>query len=341
MRKTIPDVVGQFVLSKDECGFQDVVDSLAKAESVTVVTYNVSANDRALLDLLRDSEAPVRLITMIPNRFEKYTNNIARQQGARAIGRYLAAVSPQKFGPLARVFFCFANHAKIILTDAVGYVGSANYSEKSARNWEAGVIIRDRTTLAAIAAAVDEIEADSVEYYGKTMQKAVAPLLAARQLLAELRDCLVADIDENDVSDVRDAVESIRDAISEGDRAWGEVAEQTGPICSRIEMERLDRIERFFESDAVSELGEANGWLRRALDGDIPLDDLPTDRDGNISDSAFHTVVRDAEYEQEARLEPLKVELEAIREDVDAVCSEIEVVCDDISTHLGQIRNTE
>lgn len=221
MRTTVPGLVGKFVLSKDEFGFQEVVDWLLKAESVTVVTYNVSANDRALLDLLRDSEAPVRLITMIPNRFENYTNNAARQRGARAIARYLDAVNPKGFGPLARVFFCFANHAKVILTDAVGYVGSANYSEESARNWEAGVIIRDRTTLAAVAAAVDEIEADSVEYYGKPMQKAVAPLLAARQSLVELRDCLEADFDENDVSDVSDAVKSIRDAIAEGDRAWG------------------------------------------------------------------------------------------------------------------------
>ena len=98
-----------------------------------------------------------------------------RQRGATAIARYLAALNPEGFGPLARVFFCFANHAKIILTDAVVYVGSANYSEESARNWEAGVVIRDPTALAAIAAAVDEIEADSVEYFGETMRKAVAP----------------------------------------------------------------------------------------------------------------------------------------------------------------------
>lgn len=339
MRKTVPDVCGEVVLSKDEHGFQEVVDSIAYAEWVTLVTYNVSTKDRNLLDLLRKCEARVRLITMIPSRFETYTSDAARKRGARAIGEYLAAVNPENFGPLARVFFCFANHAKIILTDVVGYVGSANYSAASAGNWEAGVIIRDSTALAAIAAAVDEIEADSVEYYGQTMQKAVVPLLAARHSLADLRDCLEADFNENDISNIRDAVDSIRDAIADVDRAWGEAAEQTGPLSSRIGMKRLDRIERFFESGAVWELGEANGWLQKALDGDIPVDDLPTDRNGKIPESAFHDVVQNAKIEQEARLEPLKDELTKIRDEVDAVCSEIETVCHDISTHLRRIRN--
>lgn len=106
-------------------------------------------------------------------------------------------------------------------------------------------------------------------------------------------------------------------------------------------MERLGRIERFFESDAVWELGVANGCLQKARDGDIPVDELPTDRDRNIPDSAFHAVVQDAEDRQEARLKPLKDELEAIREDMQAVCSESEGVYDDISTHLGRINNTE
>jgi hypothetical protein len=87
MRKTVADVIGKFVLCKDECGFQEVVDSLSAAKSVTAVTYNVSANDGTLLDLLKQCDAPVRLITNIPNRFEKYTNSAARQRGAKAIAR--------------------------------------------------------------------------------------------------------------------------------------------------------------------------------------------------------------------------------------------------------------
>lgn len=341
MRKTIMGISGQFVLSKDEFGAHEVVDSLAAAEWAMVVTYNVSTNDSALLDRLKECDAPVRLITMIPNRFENYTSSYARQRGSQAIDRYLAAVKPERFGPLARVFFCFASHAKIIMTNTVGYVGSANYSEESARNWEAGVIVRDRTTLAAIAEMVGAIEAESVEYYGTKMQRVVQPLLAARQLLVRLGDSLHTLFDENEISDARDAVESICKAIADGDRAWGEVQEQTGPICSRIKLERIGRIKQFFESEAVWELGEANGWLQKALDGNIVIDDLPTDQDGNIPESAFNNVVWDAKEEQEARLKSVKVELEAIRSDVDVTCSEIEVVCQDISTHLGRIKNTK
>jgi hypothetical protein len=106
-------------------------------------------------------------------------------------------------------------------------------------------------------------------------------------------------------------------------------------------MERLERIQRFFESDAVWELGEANGRLRNALGGDIPVDDLATDRNGNIPDSAFHAVVHDAKNEQKARLEPLTNELETIIQEMDVVCSEIEALCNDISSHLAQIKNAQ
>ena len=53
MQTVVPNVVGQFVLSKDGCGFQEVVESLSEAKSVTVVTYNVAPNETKLLELLK------------------------------------------------------------------------------------------------------------------------------------------------------------------------------------------------------------------------------------------------------------------------------------------------
>lgn len=40
-------------------------------------------------------------------------------------------------------FIFFSNHAKIIMTDNIAYVGSSNFSEESADNFESGFISRD------------------------------------------------------------------------------------------------------------------------------------------------------------------------------------------------------
>lgn len=75
MRFTIPNVTGELVLTKDECGYQEVIDSFAAATSITVVTYNISENQDELLDSLRGLDAELRIITAIPSRMKYYANS--------------------------------------------------------------------------------------------------------------------------------------------------------------------------------------------------------------------------------------------------------------------------
>lgn len=51
--------------------------------------------------------------------------------------------SPQKIADKAEVYFCFSNHAKIIMTDNIAYVGTSNFSEESVENFESSFISRD------------------------------------------------------------------------------------------------------------------------------------------------------------------------------------------------------
>ena len=136
MLKAIPGVVGELVFSKDECGYQVVLDAIPDAEKVSVVTYNISRSQDGLLGALVRREGEVRLITNIPGRFENYYSDDARTGAAKAIERMFARLEPKRFGALARILFCFRNHAKIIVTDSIAYVGSANFAEESAaRIW--------------------------------------------------------------------------------------------------------------------------------------------------------------------------------------------------------------
>lgn len=45
----------------------------------------------------------------------------------------MAKLNPDNLGIKTTVFFDFSNHGKIIMTDSIVYVGSANYSEESAK----------------------------------------------------------------------------------------------------------------------------------------------------------------------------------------------------------------
>ena len=79
---------------------------------------------------------------------------------------YLTKLSSESLGIKANVFFDFSNHGKIIMTDYIVYVGSANYSEESANNTEFGLISRDRKFIEYINSEVLlDVQTASIPYY--------------------------------------------------------------------------------------------------------------------------------------------------------------------------------
>lgn len=124
---------------------QEVYDRIPTANSIFVMTYNISKNGGLLLDLLRSAKpsARVRFITNIPGRFDSYFDSVARRAAKVAIRDYVTQLSPSRMSPNLEVYFLFSNHAKVIACDDLLYVGSANFSNESERNFEAGVLLRD------------------------------------------------------------------------------------------------------------------------------------------------------------------------------------------------------
>lgn len=347
MRFVIPDITGELVLTKDECGYQEVVDAFPTAAWVEVVTFNISANEDRLLEALRGLGVPVRLIADIPGRLERYWGTSAKakyikENAAKAIQLYMGKLAPEDFGPLASISFCFANHAKIIITDTVGYVGSANFSEESEKNWEAGIIVRDGDSLKKISRFVDEIEKDSIRYYGESMIESIVPLIAARQRLAELRDQLAEDFLLVDRQEVTDAVEQLRDAVGDSDRAWSEAFEESGPVYSRIDTIKLRRVEEWFEDDsAIWEYDEATRKFEAAEGGAIDAGELPVNNDGIIPDSAFESVVEDLQLAREECIVAAQEATGDLQRKITEVCSEVDGVCREISEHIRKIDNTK
>lgn len=147
MQKTIKiSEALKLILSYEECGYQEVLDSFDAANMVRIVTYNISANDDTLLKMIEglSTGVDVRIITNIPNRFANYFNTKVQDRAKRTITSYMDRLSPENYSTDFAAFFNFENHSKIIMTDTIAYIGSANFSSESSKNFECGVLIKDR-----------------------------------------------------------------------------------------------------------------------------------------------------------------------------------------------------
>lgn len=142
---------GKFISQRGQLNYQEVLDDFPTAHTIRILTYNISKSkkyDELLEKLKNNTTADIQLITNIPSRMEKYYDSNAgknkRSSARRNIQTYVSKLNPEQFSEKFFPFFNFNNHAKIIGTENVVYIGSANYSNESTDNIETGVIIRDK-----------------------------------------------------------------------------------------------------------------------------------------------------------------------------------------------------
>ncbi len=168
MKKEFLTTNAKFVYSKNELGYQEVLDNFEKASEITIITYNISEKKNALVSALRKAgeHCVINVITNIPSRWETYYGDTFRDRARQKINLYLTKLKPESLGINPTVFFDFSNHGKIIMTNSIVYVGSANYSEESANNTEFGFISRDTEFVDFINAKVlPDIQTSSIPYY--------------------------------------------------------------------------------------------------------------------------------------------------------------------------------
>ncbi|MBG9812049.1 ATPase [Bacillus endophyticus] len=175
MKKIIPNVQGEVILSYEENGYQSVIDKFKYADFIKIVTYNINTYEpyTNLIKELRkiDKAIPITLILNIPERRENYINKrtgkvdkIAVKRAADKIKYTLNVLEREKFGNL-NVFFNFDNHAKLIMTDKTAYIGSQNFSDASHTNIELGIIINGKKSIKNIEEEIFlEIQNKSIRY---------------------------------------------------------------------------------------------------------------------------------------------------------------------------------
>ena len=163
---------GKFVSFEGELNYKEVLEDFPRAKIIRILTYNISKNQKndALMEALKKTEADIQLITNVPSRMEVYYNSDAgmrmRSTARKNIQAYISKLNPENFSNSFSPYFNVHNHAKLIGTENIVYIGSANYSNESADNIETGVVIRDKEFIKKLYAEFfDEIKDASLSYF--------------------------------------------------------------------------------------------------------------------------------------------------------------------------------
>lgn len=136
-------------ISKDEYGYQEVLDDFKNAKKIRIITFNITSNpkDKLFDSLIGLEDVDIQFITNIPSRLEWYSTSskgeYLRRTARNTIEMYVEKLNPKNFNNIIP-FFNFNNHAKIIGTENIVYIGSQNFSVASSNNYEAGIVTSDK-----------------------------------------------------------------------------------------------------------------------------------------------------------------------------------------------------
>lgn len=179
----------KYIFSKDEFGFQEVIDDMTKAKEITIITYNISKDCNRLINRIKSapSDCVVKIFTNIPCRWNLYHDESDREQARALIRVYINKLNPMNFQEKSvSVYFNFENHGKLIMTDNIVYVGSENYSEASARNIEFGFLSKDKRFIQFIKEEIlPQVLQKSEPYYEYNDPASI--LLEAKWWLSEVK----------------------------------------------------------------------------------------------------------------------------------------------------------
>lgn len=158
----IPDIDATFIGTKGCDGFAEVAKDFENANEVRILTYSRIGYEkrkneklRALQTLREDTK--LRIVIALPgaknlNNAGKYDSNRYTEESIKnELDKITSLIDTRQYLPKdVEIYICFKNHAKIIGTENVLYVGSANYNDFSCKNYEAGMLIKDKCAIRRI-----------------------------------------------------------------------------------------------------------------------------------------------------------------------------------------------
>lgn len=164
----------KLVMTKEEFAYSEVLETLDQAKFIRIVTYNISKESNTLINRLEafSEDKDVIIVTNVPGRFQRYTSPYARGRARKTIDNYIERLNPNNYDADVKTFFNFGNHSKIIMTDKMAYIGSANFSDESKNNNECGMLIKDKNVIEEINNVFIQMQIEeSVSYYSSKYTK--------------------------------------------------------------------------------------------------------------------------------------------------------------------------
>lgn len=334
MRRDINCSEVDIAVSHGDLAFQPVIDDFEHSERILIVTYNVSSRNNKLLDAVGNSGASATIISNIPSRFPRYFGPNAEQlknSARRQIETYLKRLDPTRFDAEVEVYFNFENHAKIIMTENIAFVGSANFSDESGANWECGVITSNEVTLVNLESVIEEIKRDSIQYLGEPTTKLFAHYAKLQGWLELLED----KVSEEDLDELGFWLGELEDAIEMIDRKWWASRQLGGPLTSFVDLDGIERLNTLIaESDALRDYASFDPEYVDAEELPIDAYDENLDRylEAALSDKAYQL----AEHEAKAH-----DDIKTLRQDLTMLCSQLRTVLAAVSKSKSAIDNTQ
>jgi hypothetical protein len=260
----------------DEFGYQEVLEDFQNARRISILTYSLPSKSSydpisKVHNLKPDAGRRIEIIANIPDKDDK----TARRA-------YFRMLDPRTFQPKVDTYFNFANHSKIVMTENVGYVGSANFTYGTTMRFECGLLIRDVKVLEDIYRDIFSMLRDnSVLFVGTHAAEAAALLARAAHLAGSLGERLREGYDREIETDIRELCEDAEHLAGAGALQKG-----VREALRVIDLTPISVIRGLIEDRALrdwrdgDELSEAQSNLDDLLQGSIGDD---TDRLARIA----------------------------------------------------------
>ncbi len=335
------------VITKDEHNFTEVLESFCDSSRIAISTYNISTSDNSLLNKIIDSHPSMSIIILnIPGRFENYTTGKARLKARNVINSYCNLVSALNFNLNLRILFNFKNHAKIIVTDNLAYIGSANYSSESKDNFECGVVFNDvdicsqiyeKLFMAIASSSIDYTPTAKIRFFTKKYQEFTE---IYQNLTAELHDSLYTLIDHP--SGYKEIFDYEKDDITcELIEKLDEVNEQLSEYADQFKYLQDDEMCKLINdlnqsADMLGDLSQPDGPIYIAASFDIMKF-----KENYISDNAVYINEDNIDdYDKKAqdmaleKLKTLMTKAYKYFQKYESLTSQVQIVAENIITRL-------
>ena len=358
MKKEFLASNAKFIYSKNELGYQEVLDRFGLASEINIITFNISEKQNSLINALKNvgEDCAINIITNIPSRWEKYYCDSFRNKARQKINLYMSKLNPEKIGVDSAVFFDFSNHGKIIMTDSIIYVGSANYSEESANNTEFGFLSEDKELIGFVRTEVlTDIKASAIPYYEydytMLLIEANFAMSAVFDIKSELYEEVYRfhdDVDvqryyyvENEVTLTPFILEKIMEIVDEACRVARDIYDAIDVIAQGDEDETISvndsyeelldisrRVDTISSSNALIELAEfdADNFVNEQLQDEYAMEAYEDD---------LSSCQNDALAEAQDKISDLT---QAAKKDIDYLLDELQKFCDKYAIYIENLR---